>query len=738
MSSNTTRPLTALVALLAAAPAHAAWWDYESEGFTPADHLPVQADCDAADEGCTQTLGDRLGIVFVHGMGNDCAPELAPELAEAPWLYAATDPRLEGVGQTGTTLRDSDAIRYKLSGNTVYAPADQRWLMYPESAGSACHGPHYWSGRMLSQVATVGAIDDSGNTDRLPTLVVGYNGLDAWGGSETADPPAYAVARQINMFIDEYDLDRVSVVTHSMGGVVTRDLFSRASAYPSIDDRSAGESWRTNPHYNLQRAAAHVSRVITLAAPQTGSEVADLHGRLVDNEAALYQIAAEQFGVLGLSAAGFADFVADANDAVRDQIEERDHPGTASLWTSRMSVANADRLNGTDGAPALQVPWFNIAGTATWNFLDTDAFVAIGERDRGITCGTVSIPFANVTGCPESAGLWAFQAASDMDPEAGGDGMVSVPSATAVGVNVGYTSSNHLHNSRGDISYDEDALDLIGLIRYYAHADGDPSPYFFAMLDKYAAPVADVSEPLLEPVQADFSGGWVHRPQHILPWLADRALDCDTEGVVDSGDAYTTHTGRFTIQFEQAFTPDDTVFKKWPSRYAVNLHHLGTGRVVAPEIEVLGTGRVVVEPGRPPALDTLVSYDQPVAEPAAAGVAEVTLAIDLADTDGIWGSYVGDYQVQVAACDLLGCSEPVMMDGVVRVELDEFVDPADFVSPALCADTVFGGRRPTGRTHPGIVLSAEDLQDAEKAGELGMSKPNTYEYADQPVWPLDD
>jgi|GEM_PF-5518897 len=738
MSSNATRSVSALFALFASTPAYAAWWDYTSDGFTPGDHVPVQVDCDTTDEGCSQTLDDRLGIVFVHGMGDDCAPTLAPELAGEPLFLPDDDPRLEGVNQTHWTLRDSDAVRYELSGSTVYPATDTRWFMYPQSAGPSCYGPNYWSGRMLTQVATVGPIDDLLNGDRLPTLVVGYNGLDAWGGSATADPPAFTVARQINMFIDEYDLDRVSVVTHSMGGVVTRDLFSRAAAYPSIEDRSAGENWRTNEHYNIQRAAAHVARVITLAAPQTGSEVADLHGRLVGHDHALYQIAVEQFGAQGLSAARVVDLVADANEALLNQIEERNHPGTASLWTTRMAVANTDRLNGTDGAPALHVPWFNIAGTDTWNFLDTDEYVAIGKRDRTITCDTISIPYHNVTGCAESAGLWAFQRVSDMAPEAGGDGMVSVPSATAVGVNVGYTTSNHLHNSRGDISHSEDTLDLISLIRYYAHADGDPSPYFVAMLDKYAPPVANVSEPLLEPVEANLSGGWVHRPQNIVPWLADRALDCDTEGVVASGDAYTTHTGQFTVQFEQAFTPNDAVFRKWPSRYAVTLHHLGTGRVVAPEVEGVGTGQVVVTPGTPPTLDTDLSYVQPVAEPSAAGVVDVTLAIDLADTDGIWGSYLGDYQVQVAACDLLGCSEPVMMDGVVRVELDEFVDPADFVSPALCADTVIGGRRPTGRTHPGALLSEAVLEAAEKAGELGMSKPNTYEYADQPVWPLDD
>ncbi|MDX1442794.1 MAG: hypothetical protein R3270_03335 [Gammaproteobacteria bacterium] len=214
----------------------------------------------------------------------------------------------------------------------------------------------------------------------VPVEVVHYDGTRyMW---QAADQ----VADQLYTFITTENIDDLVINTHSFGGVVIRWIFSNPdwdSRYPTIINATR---W-----------------VNTIAAPQKGSEAADVAGTL--------------------SGSWFTGWIVDWVGQGTDS--------TKNCTTDSMAYYNEYWLKGTSGRPALPKTFWWISGYGLWN----DYYYRFHIEDIGLA--TIS----GIAGMPGED-----------------DGVVSEYSAEAVGSQWFRTEANHHHNRRNDYRQIGDAL----------------------------------------------------------------------------------------------------------------------------------------------------------------------------------------------------------------------------------------------------------------------------------------
>lgn len=381
--------------------------DMLSDGFRESQRVPGWSEASpynmSFDDQETQ-----VGIVLVHGMGYDFEPD--KELDADDPLQALG---MVTVEDTGGSLLDPGYRNQCGASVNVMRPANSDAVM------------DYW-GYFPRDVAVL-SLDER---PRLrPLLVAGYNGIDGWDRA-TAD-----VARQISLFTYCYQLDKVVVVTHSMGGVVARALMSEtvpepAGAEPvSIYDEDA--------MFAKRYAASKIARVVTLAAPQGGSYAASAAGILAARDninvaafaAPMVSDAVDATGDLVLGdlrkipiIGAILDVILEAFDAlisgiaavvffseeltewvcrgqtVNDECSLYDNflrafvaklgydsRSTQMLTTESMSIRNFNLLLGTHGKN-LPVEWFSLYGTSPFNQFDNSDDRGYRRRNRKPIC----------------------------------------------------------------------------------------------------------------------------------------------------------------------------------------------------------------------------------------------------------------------------------------------------------------------------------------------------------------
>jgi hypothetical protein len=222
---------------------------------------------------------------------------------------------------------------------------------------------NYWGSAML-QAST--------NNWAVPYTVAHYD------GTKDMFVSANTVASQIVSFINSNNITDLVINTHSFGGVVTRYMFSNPSA-----------------NSNFQTVVNVTRWVNTIAAPQKGSEAADLAGTLSGSWLTGWLV----------------DLVGQKNDS------------TVNCETDSMAYYNAYWLKGTSGRPALPKSFYWISGWGLWN----DYYYRFHSEDIGLAT------LSGVAGMPGED-----------------DGMVSEYSAEAVGSQWFRTEANHHHNRRND------------------------------------------------------------------------------------------------------------------------------------------------------------------------------------------------------------------------------------------------------------------------------------------------
>lgn len=194
------------------------------------------------------------------------------------------------------------------------------------------------------------------------------------------------VAGQLYDFITTNNIDDLVINTHSFGGVVVRWIFSNPdwdSRYPTIINNTR---W-----------------VNTIAAPQKGSEAADLAGTLEGSWLTGWMV----------------DLVGQDTDSTRN------------LTTDSMAYYNQYWLSGTSGRPGLPKTFWWISGWGLWN----DYYYRFHSEDIGLAT------LSGIAGLPGED-----------------DGMVAEYSAEAVGYQWFRTKANHHHNRRNDYRQIGDAL----------------------------------------------------------------------------------------------------------------------------------------------------------------------------------------------------------------------------------------------------------------------------------------
>ena len=206
----------------------------------------------------------------------------------------------------------------------------------------------------------------------IPYVVCHYDGTKAmWEAGDV-------VVDQIYAFITSRGINDLVIDTHSFGGVVTRWIVSNPDRTPKY------------------RAVVNAIRwVNTIAAPQGGSEAADLAGTLSGSWLTGWIV----------------DLVGQSNDSTRN------------CRTADMAYYNRYWLNGTAGRPALAKRFYWISG---WG-LRNDYFTRFHSEDIGLAT------LSGVAGLPGED-----------------DGMVAEWSAQLVGTPWFRTEANHHHNRRND------------------------------------------------------------------------------------------------------------------------------------------------------------------------------------------------------------------------------------------------------------------------------------------------
>jgi hypothetical protein len=218
-------------------------------------------------------------------------------------------------------------------------------------------------------------------TDMIKTTTKGYaipHVVCSYDGTRAMWDAAGQVAGQLHNFITTQGITDLVIETHSFGGVVIRWILSNPtydSRYPTIINA--------------------VRWVNSIAAPQRGSEAADLAGTLS-----------------GSWLTGWLVSLVGQNNA-----------STQNCQTAAMAYYNQYWLKGTAGRPALPKPVYWISGWGLWN----DYYYRFHSEDLGLAT------LSGVAGMPGED-----------------DGMVSEYSAQAVGTAWFRTEANHHHNRRND------------------------------------------------------------------------------------------------------------------------------------------------------------------------------------------------------------------------------------------------------------------------------------------------
>lgn len=218
----------------------------------------------------------------------------------------------------------------------------------------------YWTSPMVAAVTKNYAV---------PSLVCHYDGTQyMWVAGDQ-------VASQIAAFVTAQGITDLVIDTHSFGGVVVRWIFS-------------------NPNRNssYQKVVSVTRWVNTIAAPQKGSEAADLAGTLSGSWLTGWLVS----------------LVGENTDS------------TKNCRTDVMAYYNQYWLYGTTGRPALPKTFYSISG---WGLFNDWAHA-------------------------EDYGLAALSAVAGLPGE--DDGMVAEYSAEAVGTLWFRTEANHHHNRRND------------------------------------------------------------------------------------------------------------------------------------------------------------------------------------------------------------------------------------------------------------------------------------------------
>ncbi len=186
------------------------------------------------------------------------------------------------------------------------------------------------------------------------------------------------VAQQLYNFITQQGITDLVINTHSFGGIVIRWIFSNPNydwRYPTIIQRTR---W-----------------INSIAAPQKGSEAADLAGTL--------------------SGSWLTGWLVD--------LVGQNTNSTYNCRTDWMAYYNQYYLKGTAGRPPLPKTVYWISGWGLWN----DYWTKFHIEDIGLAT------LSGIAGLPGED-----------------DGMVAEYSAQAVGVQWFRTEANHHHNRRND------------------------------------------------------------------------------------------------------------------------------------------------------------------------------------------------------------------------------------------------------------------------------------------------
>jgi hypothetical protein len=139
----------------------------------------------------------------------------------------------------------------------------------PPSAGPASALDRYWMADGHAETSFVAAAGAGCVIWR-----VGYDGNQQWW----SDRAAGKVASSLHDFIDRYGIPdgTLTIIGHSMGGVVARYVINSGSPYAPYYNEYASRNPRMD--YDLVRRKA--GRLITVQAPHTGTQSADaLFGR---------------------------------------------------------------------------------------------------------------------------------------------------------------------------------------------------------------------------------------------------------------------------------------------------------------------------------------------------------------------------------------------------------------------------------------------------------------------------
>lgn len=218
-------------------------------------------------------------------------------------------------------------------------------------------------------------------TDMIRTTTKGYTVpyvVCSYDGTKIMWDAANQVAGQLYNFVTTQGIDDLVINTHSFGGVVVRWIFSNPGRDPRFPVIIARTRW-----------------INSIAAPQRGSEAADLAGTLSGSWLTGWLV----------------DLVGQNNDS------------TKNCRTDWMAYYNANWLYGTAGRPALPKPVYWISGWGLWN----DYWSRFHSEDIGLAT------LSGIAGMPGED-----------------DGMVSEYSAQAVGTAWFRTEANHHHNRRND------------------------------------------------------------------------------------------------------------------------------------------------------------------------------------------------------------------------------------------------------------------------------------------------
>lgn len=254
-------------------------------------------------------------------------------------------------------------------------------LVLAAAPAAAVRGVAFVHGKGGPELANTQVAWDYWSTDMIRTATKGYTVpyvIAHYDGTRVMWEAADVVADQLYAFMTARGVDDLVINTHSFGGVVTRWIFSNP-------DR--------NPKY---RAIVNATRwVNTIAAPQGGSEAANLAGTLSGSWLTGWLVS----------------------------LVGQDNPSTRNCRTADMAYYNRYWLAGTAGRPALPKTFYWISGWGLWN----DYWTRFHAEDIGLAT------LSGVAGLPGED-----------------DGMVAEWSAQLVGSRWFRTEANHHHNRRND------------------------------------------------------------------------------------------------------------------------------------------------------------------------------------------------------------------------------------------------------------------------------------------------